>query len=637
MEESIDFLPMLLIMALAFVIPFLSYRLTGGVLPAVAGEVVIGMIVGEPLLGWLGHTEWLDFLALFGFAYLMFLSGLEINLNILSRRPGRQWYLPSVGLRHPLVAGVLITGLVAGMGYVCLLLLERTDFIHISQWPMLLFIFMATSVGVLVPVLKDRPDLGNLAQAVLVSGFLLEFVAIIGVGVVASLEREGISWRIALLLAMPAALGLLLWTVNSGGGRIPVIARTLHELAETSSQLKIRGALVVLIAFVALSQAVGTELVLGAFIAGLAATAISPRHGSLVRVKLDAFGYGFFVPIFFIHAGATLDVGVVFHSFDAFIIAPIFLLIAFAMKMIPALIGYGPVYGLRKSLSSGALLSANLSLVLAAGAIAEELGIVDEATYGALLLMALATTVVAPPLFSALAGRPPVSQEGPVVLIGDGDLTRMLAPRLAAAGRLVVVIAPESVVDAAWRAHRIMRVEGDPVDPQTQRVAGLALADVAVIADTGSLRHAERIAAALRRSYRDLRVVTWVEQPSPVLEQLGVETHLMTEATALALENSVLHPGIYHALSNPESGFVEVTMRNQTIHGRELRELRFIAGVRVVVLSRAGDVIVAEGDTTLMLQDRVTLAGEPEAVAEVSAMLMDSGLQRPLAQPNSGD
>ena len=636
MEESIDFLPMLLIMALAFVIPFLSYRLTGGMLPAVAGEVVIGIIVGEPVLGWIGHTEWLDFLALFGFAYLMFLSGLEINLNVLTRRPGPQWYLPSVGLRHPLVSGVLITGLVAAVGYACFWVLASTGFIGESQKPMLIFIFIATSVGVLVPVLKDRPDLGGLSQSLLVTGFLLEFVAIIGVGVVASFERDGIGWELALLLAMPAALGLLLWAANSGSARIPVIARTLHELAETSAQLKIRGALVVLIAFVALSQAVGTELVLGAFIAGLAATVISPRHGSLVRIKLDAFGYGFFVPIFFIHAGATLDLGVVFQSFDAFIIAPIFLAIAFGMKMLPALVGLAPGYGLRRSLGGGALLSANLSLVLAAGAIAEELGIIDEATYGALLLMALVSTVIAPPLFSALAGRAPVPQEGPVVLIGDGDLTRMLAPRLAAAGRLVVVIAPESVVDSAWRAHRIIRVEGDPMDAQTQRIAGLALADVVVIADAGSLARAERIAAAVRRSYRDLRVVTWVERPSPILDQLGVETHLLTEATALALESAVLHPGIYHALSNPESGFVEVTMRNQTIHGRELRELRFIAGVRVVVLSRAGDVIVAEGDTELMLQDRITLAGEPEAVAEVSAMLMDSGVQRPLVEPNSG-
>lgn len=637
MEESIDFLPMLLIMALAFAIPFLSYRLTGGMLPAVAGEVVIGIIVGEPLLGWIGHTEWLDFLALFGFAYLMFLSGLEINLNILTRRPGRQWYLPRVGLRHPLVSGVLITGMVIAIGYLCLWALAKTDFIGTAQKPMLLFIFIATSVGVLVPVLKDRPDLGGLGQAVLVTGFLLEFVAIIGVGVVASFERDGIGWELVLLLAMPAALGLLLWAANSGSARIPVIARTLHELAETSSQLKIRGALVVLIAFVALSQAVGTELVLGAFIAGLAATVISPRHGSLVRVKLDAFGYGFFVPIFFIHAGATLDLGVVFQSFDAFIIAPIFLAIAFGMKMLPSLLGLAPAFGLRKSLGSGALLSANLSLVLAAGAIAEELGIIDEAIYGALLLMALFSTVIAPPLFSALAGRVSAPVEGPVVLIGDGELTRMLAPRLAAAGRLVVVIAPESVVDSAWRAHRIIRVEGDPLDVSTQQVAGMALADVAVIADAGSLQRAERIATALRRSYSELRVVTWVERPSPVLEQLGVETHLMTEATALALESSVLHPGIYHALSNPESGFVEVTMRNQTIHGRELRELRFIAGVRVVVISRSGDVIVAEGDTALMLQDRVTLAGEPGAVAEVSAMLMDSGTQRPLVQPSSGD
>ena len=235
MEGEPSFLPLLLIAALAALIPFLSYRLTGGIVPAVVGEVVIGIIFGEPLLGLLGHSEWLDFLALFGFAYLMFLSGLEINLNVLTTSPGPRWYLPHVALRHPLISGLLFMGLTIGATYLALRVLWEIDFIDLSHKPMLLFIFIATSVGVLVPVLKDRPDLGAMAQAVLVGGFLVEFVAIVGVGVVAALDRTGVGWEMGLLAAMPVALALLVWAAKSGGGRFPIIGRTLHELADTSA------------------------------------------------------------------------------------------------------------------------------------------------------------------------------------------------------------------------------------------------------------------------------------------------------------------------------------------------------------------------------------------------------------------
>ena len=208
----------------------------------------------------------------------------------------------------------------------------------------------------------------------------------------------------ALLVAMPVALGFLVWLAKSGGVRFPIIGRTLQELADTSAQLKIRAALVVMIAFVALSEVVGTELVLGAFLAGLAATVISPKHGSAVRVRLDAMGYGFFVPLFFIHAGATLDFGVAFQSLDAFVIAAVFLFLAFLIKMLPAVLTLSPAHGIRSGLSGGALLSANLSLVIAAGAIAEDLGLIDNEMYGALLLMALLSTVLAPLLFNAISG-----------------------------------------------------------------------------------------------------------------------------------------------------------------------------------------------------------------------------------------
>lgn len=610
MEAAVDFTPLLLVSALAVLVPFISWRLTGGMLPAVVGEVLVGIIFGRPLLGVIEPNEWLTFLALFGFAYLMFLSGLEINLGVIARRPGDRWWIPGVALRQPLISGLLLLALTAFATWACLTGLERVDLIEDRQIPMLLFVLMATAVGVIVPVLKDRPDLAGLAQPLLVGGFLLEFAAIVGVGVVAALERDGIGWRFALLLAIPCALALLLAAVYYGGGRFPIFPRTLHELAQTSSQLKIRAALALLVMFVALSQSVGAELVLGAFMAGLAATAISPRHGSIVRVKLDALGYGFFVPIFFIYSGATLDLGAVFDSWDHFLLTPLLLLIAFAAKIVPALLGLAPAFGLRRGLAGGALLSANLSLVLAAGAIAEELHIINAGQHGALLLMALLTTVIAPPLFAWLAGRPAAeTRGGRVLLVGAGPLADDLYERLSAAGRSVDLFSSPAALDPA-EAHG---------------------ADVAVFTDAAPADQLAELSRALRSADPDLRIVAWVAEPNRQLEALEVETHQPSEAAALALESAVLRPGFDGALRDPDSGLLEVIMRNPQLHGQALRDIALPGGVRVLVMLRGGDVTIPDGDTILYLHDRVALAGDPTEAAEAATLLNTPSSSSPLA------
>lgn len=619
MEETIDISPLLLVSVLAVIVPFVAWRLTGGLVPAVVGEVLVGIVFGEPLLGIITHkNEWLNFLALFGFAYLMFLSGLEINLSTLGQSPGRRWYVPRVALRHPLISGVVMLVLTLVATYIALEVIGGFGLIESHQIPMLLFILLATAVGVVVPVLKDRPDLGRLSQSLLVGGFLLEFVAIIGVGIVSALEREGIGWRMILLLAIPAALGLLVWVTRFGSGRFPIIPRTMHELAQTSAQLKIRAALALLVVFVALSQVVGTELVLGAFMAGLAVTVVSPKHGSSLRGKLDALGYGFFVPIFFIHAGATLDLGAVFNSVDSLILVPALLIVAFLSKMIPSIIALVPAWGVRSGLAGGSLLGANLSLVLAAGAIAADLGLIDSDLHGALLLMALLTTVFAPLLFSALAGRAPPRDDGHILIVGGGSLAETLADRLMAAGRPVIVLDPDPGSTARWHARGVESVVGDPLDPLNLISVRLLNTEVAVIVD---FEHADQVidyAQSLRRVNPSLRVVTWVSEPDPQLDHLEIEAYSVPDVTALALEEATLRPGLHAARNAPESGLVEVSLRNTAMDGLTLSEIDFGGDVRVLVVLREGDVTVASGDTTIFLHDRLTLAGDPEAVAAMS-------------------
>ena len=483
-------------------------------------------------------------------------------------------------------------------------------------------------MGVVVPVIKDRPDLGRISQSLLIGGFLFEFVAIVGVGVVAALEREGIGWRMFLLLAIPAALGLLVWTTRVGSGWFPIIPRTMHELAQTSAQLKIRASLALLVVFVALSQVVGTELVLGAFMAGLAVTVVSPQHGSSLRGKLDALGYGFFVPIFFIHAGATLELGAVFDSVDSLILVPALLVVAFLSKMIPSLLALAPAWGLRSGLAGGSLLGANLSLVLAAGAIAHHLGLIDSGLHGALLLMALLTTVFAPLLFSAIAGRTPEQEDGHTLIVGGGELAETLAARLMAGGRRVIVLDRDPNAAVRWAPLGVESVVGDPLDALTLISVRLLQTDVAVIVDSDDPDLIVDYTRSMRRVHPTLRVVTWVSEPDSQFDHLEVEAYALSDVTALALEEAVLRPGLHAARSDPESGLVEVEMLNTELDGQTLREINFEGDVRVLVVMREGESSVATGDTSIFLHDRLTLAGEPSAVALMSGRFQQRGRHR---------
>lgn len=613
MEPELDFSPLLLVSALALFIPLATHRLTRGALPSVVGEIIAGIIFGHSVVGVIEENEWLEFLSLFGFAYLMFLSGLEINVSMLVRPIGAQWWRPQAALRQPMLAGSVVAAgvlLATGVGVWALNELAPVD----DFW-MLLFIFSATAVGVVVPVLKQRHDAGPYVQSILVIGFLLEFIAVLGVGVVAAVEREGLGLEFWLILAMPAAFGALLWSTLHGRARFPGVVFILHELAHASSQIQIRAALAVLVMFVVLSQVVGTELVLGAFLAGLALTILSPRHGSSLRVKLDAMGYGFFVPIFFITAGAAIDVDAIFADTDTLLLVPAFIVVAVVAKVVPISVVLWPAYGLRRAVAAATLSAANLSIILAAGAIALELELINDAVNGALLVVAIVTTAVAPPVFTRILGRPPEGLADRAILVGAGDTGREIAPRLRNAGLEVIVIDVDREALAGLAEIGCRTIVGDATNPDVLRQADLAGAEVAVLAIADPERSVA-VATQIRRLNARLRIVTWVAEPDPRLDALEVDTHWQKLANATALTGAILRPGLFQALSEADASIGEVVLQNRALDARPVRDAGVPPGVRILVIMRDGSLIIPEGDTALRLDDRVTLGGDPATMAE---------------------
>ena len=170
-----------------------------------------------------------------------------------------------------------------------------------------------------------------------------------------------------------------------------------------SAQLRVRFSFALMILFVALAEKLGAEVILGAFLAGAIVSLLHYREAPNLELKLNAIGYGFLIPIFFVMVGVNLDVWALFREPRAMLLLPALLVVAFVVKLVAALV-FVPRYGMREAMAAGALLSSRLSLIIAAAAIAFKAGQIDMATKTAIVTVAVVTSTLSPLIFFRLHG-----------------------------------------------------------------------------------------------------------------------------------------------------------------------------------------------------------------------------------------
>ncbi len=177
--------------------------------------------------------------------------------------------------------------------------------------------------------------------------------------------------------------------------------KIIDELADGTSQIKVRIAFVLILAFISLAQILGVEMILGAFLAGVIVSSLNERGTSQIYNKLDAIGYGFFISIFFIRVGANFEVQTVLRNPKSIYLLPALLITAYLVKIVPSLI-FKLNFSWRETLAGGALLSSRISLIIAASSIGVRLGLVSNEINGAVILLAIITCTISPLLFNHL-------------------------------------------------------------------------------------------------------------------------------------------------------------------------------------------------------------------------------------------
>ena len=394
---ELDLSGLLIVVAVAFLAPLLLGLAPALRLPSVVLELVAGIVIGPSVLGWVEVDEPIRVLALIGLAFLLFLAGLEIEFDKLR---GRRLTLVLVGFAASFALAVVI-----GFGLQAAGRVDDALFVAI--------VLVATSLGVVVPVLKDSGRLGtDLGQLVVAAASVADFGAVILLSLFFSRESAGLGVQLVLLggfaLATLVALAVLL-----GLGRSMVFTPVLERLQDTTAQIRVRGGFLLLVGFSALAVGLGLEVILGAFLAGAVLTLVDRDRRMThpdFRRKLEAAGYGMFIPVFFVTSGVLFDLDALFASGSTVVLVPLFLAAILVVRGLPALV-YRTTLGRLETVVAGLLQATTLPFVVAAVMIGIDLGVLDEATGAALIAAALLSVLVFPLLALTLLRR---GEAGPV-------------------------------------------------------------------------------------------------------------------------------------------------------------------------------------------------------------------------------
>ena len=603
------FVPLLLVVVLAFLVPVLISRFRR--IPVVVGEIMAGIIVGPSVLGWVnGHEPTLELLAEIGFAFLMFLSGLEIDFSILfaASKRGRE-----NGPSPLLLAGLsfvltLILALAISFG------LTSAGYVR-DPWMMTL-ILSTTSLGIVVPVLKEnRMSSGRFGQTILLAALLADFLTMFLITVYVAARSTGLSLDILLIVLLFVPV-VLFYQLGVRWLRIPAVRRILEELSDATAQIKVRGAFAIMVGFVVLAQVIGAELILGAFLGGVLASLLSGSGEENLRYKLDAIGFGFFVPLFFIFVGIQFDMNAFVKEPSAWLLLPVLLVGSFGIKLLSSLI-FRLSFSWRDTFSSGLLLSARLSLIIAASSIGLRLGAISESTNAAIILIAALTATIAPLSFNSLqAGRKEEQQRRLTLIYGSNDLAFQVARELQAHGGEICFV--ESEKDSAAKINE----QGFEIEynfgnltgcidsmPPNQIDAFLALG----VNDASNL---EACRAARARGIE--HVITFVIEPLYLSEfkKLGVQTLTPSIHRSSLLALMARNPALFELMTSTtdDRDLRELILMNPDLHGKRLSEVRFPGDLLVLAIRRNDEVIVPHGTTRLAMGDHLTILGDLDVI-----------------------
>lgn len=376
---EVDLSTLVLIPAIAAVAP-LATRAVGRwvAIPLVVFEILLGLLLGPSVLGWVQDDAFIALFADFGLAMLFYLAGREIDFTAIRGTPivraGAGWV---VSIVIALALGFLVE---PGVGAV---------FVAVA--------LASTALGALLPILRDAGLLRTpFGVSILAVGAVGEFAPLLTISLFLS-GRTPLHAALV-LLAFVVVAGVLMFFASRGDGAR--LHRAIEASLHTSGQFVVRLVMFVLLSLVALSIFLGIDMLLGAFAAGVLAKLLlqgAPQpEAEVTEAKIEAVGFGLLVPVFFIHTGITFDLEALTSETRTLLLLPLFTVLLLVTRGIPAALLAPKGSTVRERASTGFFAATGLPIIVAVTALGVDAGDLDSGMAAALVGAGLLSMLLYP-------------------------------------------------------------------------------------------------------------------------------------------------------------------------------------------------------------------------------------------------
>ena len=367
----ISFSSLLIVGAVAVAVPLFLGLVPAVKVPAVVLEILGGILVGPTVLGWVHLDVAVRVIADLGLGFLLFMAGFEIDLRRFDRRIlilVSRAFLLSMMLALLVAYGLQLGG-------------------QVRDGLLVGITLVSTSLGVLVPILHDAGQTETIfGRLIMAAGSLAELAPLVLLSVFFSASSKNPGAELGLLagfVGLTAVIVVVTQRVRVWGP----LQEVVHRLENTSSQLRVRLAITFALAFSVVAEHFGLATILGAFLAGVIVrrTDETPASQEEFQGKLEAIGFGFLIPVFFVSTGVGLDITALFHSTRAIILVPVFLVALLLVRGLPALL-YVRVVGRTHAIAAGFMQATSLTFIVVATVIGVQTGHQRTSTAAALVV-----------------------------------------------------------------------------------------------------------------------------------------------------------------------------------------------------------------------------------------------------------
>ena len=387
-------LEILLIPLAALLAPILGALLRRWVsIPLIVFEILLGILIGPSVLGWVQGGNALDLMSNLGLALLFFMAGNEIDIASIRGRTGKRalaaW---GISIAIALAAALIIGTTPAAIAIITIAL-------------------VGTALGTITPILRDAGlNKGPIGTAISAAGAIGEFGPLVAITIFLGSNSPIVAFGYLAVFAGVAAFAFFRASHRERPRLVALISASLH----TSGQFAVRVVIALLAALVTLALTLGVDFLLGAFCAGMLSKVllrgVPSNEQELVESKLEGLAYGFMIPIFFVTSGVMFPLSALLEDTRALIMVPVFALVILVVRGVPGFFTLDRGATVRDRATVSLFTATSLPLIIAVTNIGVQEGALSTELAAALVGAGMLTVLLYPLLALAVSNTQKVDR-----------------------------------------------------------------------------------------------------------------------------------------------------------------------------------------------------------------------------------